>query len=195
MTTNEQQTSQVQDNQFLEYLINETVSTFNQLSVLIQSISEDDYKVLDDRIFLASIGAHVRHVLEHYLLFCEGISNGVINYDLRKREKDIEFQPETALQTINELSKALKKLSGVDKPLSVIVDLDTTFSDSENKSGYEQPSSTVRELTFLHSHSVHHFATISHALRARKIDLPASLANFGIAPATVRYRESLQCAH
>ncbi len=40
--------------------------------------------------FAASLGAHYRHVLDHFLCLAEGIRTGQVNYDQRRRNPQLE---------------------------------------------------------------------------------------------------------
>ena len=52
-----------------------------------------------------------------------------------------------------------------------------------------QPSTTGRELQFLVSHTVHHFAMIGGICRALEVEMEE---NFGVAPSTLRHRAQLE---
>ncbi|MDH3494762.1 MAG: hypothetical protein OEM82_14505, partial [Acidobacteriota bacterium] len=49
------------------------------------------------------------------------------------------------------------------------------------------PTSLARELEFLHSHTVHHYALIAAKLGSMNIEVPFE---FGVAPSTLKYWES-----
>jgi hypothetical protein len=54
------------------------------------------------------------------------------------------------------------------------------------------PSTLGRELEFLRSHTVHHYALIALIFRAHEASVPSS---FGVAPSTLRYQaEAAACA-
>ena len=54
-------------------------------------------------------------------------------------------------------------------------------------------TSVVRELQFLASHTVHHYAVIAAMLRPQGVE-PGD--DFGVAPSTLQYeRENAACAH
>ena len=78
--------------------------------------------------------------------------------------------------------------------LALEVDPDTSLKVKMDHGGPDIPwsqSSAPRELQFLISHTVHHFALIKVALR----DGPRSVGDdFGVAPSTLSYRSGRACA-
>ena len=54
--------------------------------------------------------------------------------------------------------------------------------------GHGCPSTVRRELIFLVSHTVHHYALIAVMLRHQAVGLPA---DFGVAPSTLRHQRRL----
>jgi len=60
----------------------------------------------------ASIGAHFRHIIEFYQCCISQKESGFVNYDLRKRNKSLEENPNFGVQTIETL---LNYLSTVHK--------------------------------------------------------------------------------
>src|SRR5512146_897008 len=71
---------------------------------------------LDDKVYSSSApgfaphraGAHLRHVLEFYQCFLEGLRSGQIDYDARRRDESIERRRETAAEAIDDIVYALE---------------------------------------------------------------------------------------
>ncbi|HTO72594.1 MAG TPA: DinB family protein [Gemmatimonadales bacterium] len=132
-----------------------------------------------------SVGAHFRHVLEHYSSFFAGLATGRIDYDARARDASLESDPALAAaaleQIIEQLQRCPPALAG--QPLQVNVAVAT--------SGHGRPqwsdSTVARELAFLLSHTVHHYALIALHARQRGIELGEE---FGVAPSTIEYRST-----
>ena len=127
----------------------------------------------------ATIGEHMRHIIELFGCLLENYEYGLINYDGRKR--DIILQSDT-----KEAIKILEKYrSELDKPNKSFSLTHNCFSDTETLE-----TNYFRELLYNLEHSIHHQALIKVALyRLPHIKISDS---FGIAPSTLEYRK--QCA-
>jgi hypothetical protein len=129
----------------------------------------------------ASIGGHLRHNLDHYACFLRGLPAGRIDYDDRERAPDIETSPLAAAAALARAARGLAQLASRDLDCDIEVRMDTGESD-------ERPwtrSTVRRELQFLLSHTVHHYALI--AMICRMHDRPVG-ENFGVAPSTLKHR-------
>ncbi len=127
------------------------------------------------------IGAHLRHVVDYYRCFLRGLEDGRVDYDGRERDPGIETDPKqasTALQDLVERFKGLDR-DGGGRPLEIKVDT------REDEGDVWSRSTVARELQFLISHTVHHYALIAIQLRQHGID-PGEA--FGVAPSTLDYR-------
>ena len=128
-----------------------------------------------------AVGPHFRHVLEHYSCFLDGLAGARIDYDARAREVAIETDREAARGRIRELLSRLGSLNGLDLDRPTDARLESGLGGEE-----EQWSRTTirRELHFLMSHTVHHYALIGLLLAQRGIDAGG---DFGVAPSTLKY--------
>jgi uncharacterized damage-inducible protein DinB len=134
----------------------------------------------------ASAGAHLRHVIDCYRCFLAGFQEGTIDYDARDRDIRIEKDRDVAFGAIAEIIDRLQQMpeDGLDLPVKIQVD---TAAWDQGKSLWTS-STVARELQFLLSHTVHHYALIALILRCHGYD-PG--AEFGVAPSTLEYRKSL----
>lgn len=135
------------------------------------------------------VGPHFRHVLEHYSCFLDGVASGRIDYDARAREAELESHRAAALARIAELVGGLTALAGADLEAPAEVRLECGLgSESEQWSR----STVRRELHFLLSHTVHHYALIGLLLERHGC---APGAEFGVAPSTLKHWQRLtSCA-
>ena len=126
----------------------------------------------------SSIGQHVRHVLEFYLCLLHAQDSGIVNYDARQRDLELQTEVKRAIDTIDHLIFRIDARR-VDVPLTLKGDHGT-----EVPQPFEVTSNFQRELAFNLEHSIHHQALIKVGLR----DLGVSMtgAHFGVAPSTVR---------
>lgn len=157
-----------------------------QLKDLLETISNDQYTTKPDILSGASIGQHIRHILEFYLLLVSGSFSGTISYDKRQRDIRIEEDTAVAVQTVNRL------LAGIDTLVeSHPVKLECDYSTGEKAQNLID-SSVGRELAYCVEHSIHHQALIKVGLIALDV-VHLSNEHFGVAYSTIRYRND-QCA-
>lgn len=171
----------------IQHLIDECSLSLKQLATVLEALDDTSYCKRLETTYDASIGLHVRHVIDHYDMFFKGLPDRLINYDARLREALIETSRDHALLRIRELIGQLETLSDEDGDLEVIMDL-----QHHEETQTRQRSSSARELAFLHSHSTHHYAALRMICNSmgRQLDIPG----FGLAPATIRNQERLKCA-
>jgi uncharacterized damage-inducible protein DinB len=153
-----------------------------QLRRLLEILDETEYTIEHKILTGATIGQHMRHILEFYLLLVSGSLSGIISYDKRERNPRIENNLSFALDTINLLIPALSLLKE-DNP----VDLEADYT-TDGSSGNHVKSSVGRELAYCIEHSIHHQALIKAGLIAAGL-VHTIDDNFGVAYSTIRYRE------
>ncbi|MBS1489886.1 MAG: DinB family protein [Bacteroidetes bacterium] len=137
----------------------------------------------------ASIGQHVRHTLEFFMCLEKGFEAGIINYDKRTHDKNIEGRPERALQAIQLIKTFIGSIQ-TDKPLTLQIAYDEEGSES-----IEVQTNSYREIIYNIEHTVHHMAIMKIGFRevAPHVILPV---DFGVAASTLRYRqENFEKAH
>lgn len=129
----------------------------------------------------ATIGAHFRHIIDHYTAFFAGLESGRVEYERRDRDVRIERDSDFASSIARELMDQLEGLEGCsDQPLLLVC---RAGAEAEHAEGFTD-SSIKRELQFLLSHTVHHYALIAAELRVRGRVVPPG---FGVAPSTLGY--------
>lgn len=154
----------------------------SEINALLLQLSNAQYtyscKLLSD----ATIGQHVRHILEFYQSVLKGLDIKVVNYDNRERNLSIETDRNFAIQVINNINYFL----ALDIQDETII-LEGNFS-SEPGNKTQIQTTLFRELAYCLEHSIHHQALIKVGLlelnSASFID-----ETFGLAPATIRYKK------
>ena len=141
----------------------------------------DDAQYASPRGSWSPVGAQLRHVIEHYQSFVAGLPAGAIDYDARPRDAAIEASRHRATAVIVDLIDQLAPWETLPKDTSVQVQM---ACRSDTTAPCWAPSSVGRELQFLVSHSVHHFALIK--LLVAGDDTPLD-ADFGVAPSTLSH--------
>lgn len=160
-------------------LIESNISALDEGAQLLSLIEADQYTQGYRPAFQSTIGAHFRHVLEHYRCFLAQICTGEFCYDRRERDQLLECDCEYARTTIKELVEQLKEMDN-GLFLNEYFIQDQQFSDRVQ-------TSLHRELLFLQSHTVHHYAIIGAMTRAfgKRPD-----EDFGVAIATQEHQKS-----
>ena len=151
---------------------------FMQLTASLEQLSNDQYTYRSRILSNASIGQHVRHVIEMFQCMEEGYESGIINYENRKRDLHIETDRLFAIELLKEISRRLNKdnksilLQGCyHEDSNTLISFDTNY---------------YREIAYNLEHTIHHMALIKVGiLEASELELPE---NFGVAPSTIKFR-------
>ena len=145
-------------------------------------LTDDQYSYPSNTLFGATIGQHVRHILEFYQSVFNGLDTKTVNYDNRKRNLLIETDNQYAIQVIDEINASLA-LDILDETLV----LEGNFCAEEGKET-EIKTTLFRELAYCLEHSIHHQALIKVGLL--EVNCLSFIDDtFGLAPATIRYRK------
>jgi hypothetical protein len=129
--------------------------------------------------FAGQVGAHLRHVVEHYEALVHGLRIGVVDYDGRARDRLLEASPALARDRLAALRHQLGQWTPetLDGPVRVL-----GLGGITGDFNFSVASSVGRELAFLAGHTVHHFALLAAHLQRHGVTMPA---HFGKAPGTV----------
>src|SRR5215472_12202503 len=92
-------------------LISAAEDVLRQALALLDSVDENSYSRKEEGPWGSSIGAHYRHVLDHFLCFIEGLWDFEINYDHRGRSPEIETSVAAARAMTLELIEGLSAVS------------------------------------------------------------------------------------
>ncbi len=129
----------------------------------------------------SSVGAHFRHVLDHYRALLDGWPARRVNYDARQRHPAIAQDPRAAVAAAQEICLELEAMSEDEGNVELEVHLDA----GGGPDAFDWRRSTLgRELQFVASHTVHHFAIMRLLLEDEGMSVPAG---FGVAPSTAAH--------
>ena len=146
---------------------------------LLRQLTNEEFTQQNPELSNATIGEHMRHIIELFGCLLENYDYGLINYDDRKRDVLLQTDKNEAIAIIE---KYLLELDKPNKPLSLT---HNCFSPIELLQ-----TNYFRELIYNLEHSIHHQALIKVALHSLPhIKIPST---FGVAPSTLEYRK--QCA-
>lgn len=156
------------------------IHTLDSCIRAVERIPEDVFCQRDDTH--ESIGAHLRHCIEHVQCFIAGLPEGIVNYDLRERDLTLETCPKTFMNTCRSLIRQLQELQieDIDAPLNV------RQLPAPELDPMDVKSSIARELIFLSSHIIHHISVIQIYCRDANIELPEGI---NLAFSTAAYRK------
>jgi len=171
-------------------IINDNIQALSQGRDLIKLIDDPTYTQPGQTFLKYGAGTHFRHCVDFYNSFLSGIETGRIDYDLRERNEKVEQDRSVAIAAIDSIIERLYRLSPADCHREVWV---ISEDSSANKAAPQwSRSSITRELQFLLSHTIHHYAIIAIIIRLQGIE-PGE--EFGVAPSTLRqWKEAAQCA-
>ena len=157
-------------------------NVFLQLTASVGQLTDEQYVHQCQTLTGATIGKHVRHVIELFQSLQIGYEHGIVNYDSRKRDIRIENEKQLALSLLNEIRADLNKK---DKDLS----LETSYDEDSGEVVFIKTNYN-REIVYNLEHAIHHMALIRIGINeVSSVELPE---NFGVAPSTIRYRQ--ECA-
>lgn len=166
-------------------LIADNIAYLQQMLELLLGMSDELYCNAVPLAFQSSVGAHVRHCVEHYESFLGAWRSGKIDYDARPRDVRVERERAYAITRIEADITALQQMPQFEAERTIQVQ---HASNAEHGTVAAWSHSSVpRELQFLVSHTVHHYALIAMMLRAQGFE-PS--ADFGVAPSTLKYRQA-----
>ncbi|MFN8326228.1 MAG: DinB family protein [Flavobacteriaceae bacterium] len=160
-------------------LINSIKNTLSELSGLLNQLSNEEYCFPFPQLSNSTVGQHVRHIIELFQCLENQYENEQINYDIRKRDNNIETNVEVALNAIETIINSIEK-PNKNLILQQEVDGDVLFIETNYR----------RELLYNLEHCIHHQALIKVALL--QMSHLKFNDNFGVARSTIEYRK--KCA-
>lgn len=146
-----------------------------QLTQVLKTIDGNEYVAKIDNLSGATIGQHTRHIADMFLRLNTGYQDGLVNYDKRERDYQIE---ESAAYAISVFENITGNINMPEKKMVL---------ESENPGlSFQVDTTYYRELHYCLEHTIHHLALIKVALQEfPHIEVPA---NFGVAFSTIAYR-------
>ncbi|RKF14312.1 hypothetical protein DBZ36_16755 [Alginatibacterium sediminis] len=166
----------------MKQLRNSTIEALDQLEQLITLAAKyqdgEFYNQAPEHV-MSGIGKHVRHILDHFLAFQQGIISGCVDYNLRHRDSRIEDDHKLAKQLVLELRNWLMDTELEDANIEIESEVSV---QSEVNQRFR--SSVSRELCYLINHSVHHIAYAT--LLAQSLGMIVN-PKLGVAPSTASY--------
>ena len=154
-------------------LIESNVKTLDEGLELLSTIKQEHFTHSCKPTFHSTIGAHFRHVLEHYKCVVSQIEQSEFSYDRRERDQLLECDINYAVNVLQELRTTI---SNFDDDVFA-----KTYTIIDQQASSAIPTTLQRELLFLQSHTVHHYAMIGGMVRILGM---STESDFGVAIAT-----------
>lgn len=156
-------------------LVRSVIAEFERGREIIDRLDDPNYRRSANGT--GCVGGHFRHNLDFVNSFLNGIAERQIDYNARERDVRVEIDRKYAAKKMDFAMRRLSNLTGelLERLIYVRSEVDLTTW---------HPSSVIRELEFLNSHTVHHHALIAEKLVSFGI---AVTENFGVAPSTLEY--------
>lgn len=164
-------------------VVGQNLHFLRQGADLLRHFNDDNYaRPTSDRPRAAGIGPHFRHCLDFYRCFLRDLEGGRIDYDSRDRQGELETSVLAALATVESVMIGLAGIDRDQAQREIEVHHDEVPGEKPVTSW--QRSTVARELRFLASHTVHHYALIALLARQQGIEPEEQ---FGVAPATLEF--------
>lgn len=167
----------------LERLVLANIKALHEGAKQLQRLTSEQFQRALEPVFQSTVGAHFRHLLEHYGCFFADLESATLCYDARPRDLTLEQDINHALATIGQYIEQLSQLD-----LS-IAERQLSLKDQQVENVLS--TNLSRELLFLQAHTVHHYAIV--AAMARAMGQPTS-GDFGLAIATRKHLMNCQKA-
>lgn len=166
-------------------LTDENIGCLEQITELLEHLEDAPYSREAPPPFNSTVGAHVRHAVDHYDQFLAGVPNREIDYQSRERDVRIAEDREYAVGHIRRQIESLRACAQ-QTPGGTTLRVRLEAGSDDRDAALWTESTLERELDFLLSHTIHHQALMAFLLKSRGTSLPQ---HFGMAPSTVRYEE------
>jgi hypothetical protein len=152
---------------------------FIQLSDALYQLTDSEYTQPSTILFNATIGQHVRHIIELFQCLENGYDEAVVNYEKRKRDYRIETDKNFAALLLRKIYRSL------DKPNKRIALEAEDYNETAET--VTIPSNYFREIAYNLEHSIHHMALIRVGINeVSSVILPDE---FGVAYSTIKFRQ------
>lgn len=147
-----------------------------QAQTLVSGLPWSTYARKCEPVFSSSIGQHLRHCIEHYEEFFAAHADARdIDYEARPRDAALE----------EDVVLAQTRLVAIEESFVFLPEKPSPIGIRDTGASVPAASSLDRELQYLISHTVHHFAIISVIAKHFGVSVPTE---FGIAPSTLKHR-------
>ena len=155
-------------------------NVFVQLTASLEQLEPVQYAQPCKHLFNATIGQHVRHVIELFQCLEIGYGSGIVNYEKRKRDIRIETDKDFAIELLKEIRENVHREN-------IPLLLETSY-DEHSDQLIQIESNYYREIAYNLEHAIHHMALIRVGINeVSDIELPSE---YGVASSTIKHQRS-----
>lgn len=170
-------------------LIDGCVRVLEQGHALLGRLDDQLYACAEGLPVQSGAGSHMRHCLDFYQSLLEGVWAGRVDYNRRERDVLVARDRACAAARVEIVIEELRALADLPGDTTLMVSPEDT--DAGGRDAW-CASTLARELQFLLSHTVHHYALVALILRLQGFE-PGE--EFGVAPSTLaHWRREALCA-
>ena len=163
-------------------MIKETIATnLQQLKDVLIHISDTQFTRKLAVLSYSTLGMHIRHIIEFYQCLMEARQTKTVDYDARKRDIELETQPQKCIAAVNSILDTVQK---DDRDFSM--KLKANYALGKEGMCITLHTTFHRELLYNIEHTVHHMAIIKIGLKDLEEDNIHIDENFGVAVSTIR---------
>ena len=144
--------------------------------ILLNHITDEQYRDTSVAPYYSSIGGHMRHVLDVFDCIFEGLHSKKINLINRKRDILSESYTKNGIDYFNEIMDKCVLLKTAN--FNDIVEVTDNLGMGVVSVNYTLGAILIQA----HSHAIHHFASVGYVISQLGIELPDD--DFGFNPST-----------
>ena len=157
-------------------LLSSIKNNLDELIALLKQLSNAEYSSPCFQLSNSSIGEHSRHIIELFQCLESQYESGIVNYDQRQRNIQIQTNTDFAVEQIVAIQNNLDK-----ENKNMVLQQKIDGNEIRTESNY------YRELLYNFEHCIHHQALIKVAvLQFENVTIDD---NFGVARSTIEYRK------
>ncbi|HEX9509486.1 MAG TPA: hypothetical protein VF939_03320 [Puia sp.] len=156
------------------------IHVINQLIHALGHLSNEQYSQPLISLSNASIGQHVRHILELFICLETGYDSGVVSYENRKRDAKIESDKECSIGLLRNIPMGLQLYNKM-------LMLESGYDESSDRT-VKIPTNYFREVAYNLEHTVHHMALIRVGFN--ELSLTCLPESFGVAASTIKHKRA-----
>jgi spore cortex formation protein SpoVR/YcgB (stage V sporulation) len=159
------------------------IRILDQMTEVIEQINDEDFIKPSQSLSRSTLGQHFRHAIEFFECLAKGQEKGVISYDHRDHDENIERSRVLAVEVIRRIKSFIAQVS-VDQKIKLEVGYSHDTDSIEVIS-----SNMAREIVYNIEHVVHHMALVKIGIKEiiPGLELPE---DFGVAVSTIKYQRS-----
>jgi len=157
-----------------------TREKLSELKGLLTQLTDEQLTTPLEVLHGSTLGMHLRHILEFYQCLFLSLDERKLNYDLRKRDKNMEISKKRCLECILWLQKKLHRYTD-----DVSLELSADYSLEIEEKAIHIKTSYFRELLYNVEHCVHHLAIIKIGIKVLDPSLTLE-EHMGVAASTMR---------